>query len=368
MNYFLINNNYHYIDFFGHKHLLLKKDTALIEIPHTLDKRNHDDIAVVYRYEIPHHKGLLSQIFKFLLTVKKINFEIHPVKEDILFFYTEYEILNQYLVDKFKRVGARAFLIEDGGLGTYVPFRMLASEPLSIKELLRRTVYRQLPGLKKTRLHKLNGVVFPWMPDTSIDGVCIYKPVKLQRTFQAILLQRLHQTELAPIRGRVIFLNEAIYQFYQAEKEYLDGLELLIEGLCDKYVEVLFKFHPRETNEWRERIRKEVLSRFSAVAVIEENSAIEIMIEKYRPSAVASYFCSALLSLSDRGIEPVYLYHLIPELNNQPIFIEITLVLKELGYHFVSSLSEVGPGYKSGWLHRSNIQGAITLAELVADR
>jgi hypothetical protein len=366
MNYFLINNNYHYIDFSSHKPLFLKKDTALIEIPHMLDKQNHDDIAAAYRYEIAHHKGLLSQILNFIFTIKKINYEIHPSKEDVLFFYTEYEILNQYLARKFKQVGARVFLIEDAGFGTYVPFRFTASEPLTVNEWIKRSVYRCLPGLSKIRFLKLNGFVFFQMDDESIDAACLYNSVKLSRNIQTKLLTRNSQPIVNKILGRVIFLNEPIYEIYQNESEYIAGLIILIDGLCLGYKEVFFKFHPRESLEWREKIKIDVLLLRPNVRVLEEDSAIELLVEKYQPAAVASYFCSALLTLANRGIEPVYLFHLIPELFSQIVFKETGVILTQLGYKFVSDITEVCDNYKSGLVDIRVDQGSITLADIVA--
>lgn len=368
MVYFIVNNNYQFYDVEIHLVGLNKSDVKLIEIPHTLDEREHLGFRSVFRYLPALQVGLIAQVKNYLQLIKRIDQDIIPSKEDILFFYTEFEILNQYVATRFKQAGARVYLIQDGSVGTYLPFRMVCSEPLTLKWYVKQSIYRLLPGLSRIRLHKLNGVIFPWMPDTSIDGVCIYRQVTLKRAISPILLQFPSQSQLSLVPDRIIFLNEAIYGLYQTAEKYIEGLDKIIGELCSRFDEVFFKFHPRETDEWRQRIRQEVLFRFPAVIVIEENTAIEMMIEQYHPFLVASYFCAALLSLPERGIESLYLYHLIPELNEQPIFQELTSVLNELGYNFVSDFSEVNSEYKSGLLRRSISPHAITLADLVAQR
>lgn len=368
MIYFIVNNNYQYLDFKSHLSSLNGKDVVLIEVPHSLDNYEHTGIRAVFRYHGSLQVGLMAEVLNYLSSIKRIDQDIVPAEEDVLFFYTEFEILNQYVVGRFRQAGSRVYLIEDGGFGTYVPFRMLDSEPLKVKELIKRFVYRLLPGLSRIRLHKLNGFIFPWMPDSCIDGVCLYKPVTIARTILIHFVRRPLQPQVDTIQGKVIFLNEPIYSIYQNKEEYLNGLAEIIQALCNGFSEVLFKFHPRETDDWRILIKKEVFSRYPSVIIIEEDTAIEAVIDRYRPLVAASYFCSALLSLCDRGIHPLYLYHLIPSIQKQPIFRETTLVLTELGYNFAANFAEIDSNFQSGLLGTSNFEKVTTLSDLINDK
>ena len=364
MIYFIVNNNYHVVDFDGHLARLQKNEVSLIEIPHALDMNARTDIKR-FTYIRARKNGLVAQILNFLSNVRQINQEIHPAKGDFLFMYTEYEILNQYMAYRFKKFCANVYLIEDGGFGTYVPFRLTVSESLTLKEWIKRELYRLLPGLSRMRLHKLNGHIFPWMVDENIDGVCTYEHVALKRQIKTILLQRNHKTPITLIPSRTVFLNEPIYGVYQSTEEYISGLRQIMEALCGKFDEVFFKFHPRETVEWRIKIQSHVLSRYPKLIIMEENSAVEILVDKYRPAVASSYFCSALLSLSDRGVEPLYLYHLLPTLKDQLIFREVTVILNELGYNFVHDFCDINSNFRSGLVGRSHVTAAITLDELV---
>ncbi|WPC68118.1 polysialyltransferase family glycosyltransferase [Rhodoferax ferrireducens] len=365
MIYFLINNNYHRLDFENHLSHLDENNVTLIEIPHTLDERRYTKLSGIFRYRKPPQSGLMAQVMSFLSLVRKIGADINPTSGDTLFFYTEYEILNQYVAGRFMQAGSRVYLIEDGGLGTYVPFRMSGCESLTLKESTKQFVYRLLPGISRIRLHKLNGFIFPWMPDSCITGVCLYRPVSISRIIPTHILKRPFQPQVNCTSGRVVFLNEPIYSIYQGEEEYIDGLIKIVDGLCNGFNEVLFKFHPRETDEWRTRIKQQITFHFPRVNFIKVDTAIEEVVDHYHPSVVASYFCSALLSLCDRGIQPLFLYHLIPDIQRQPIFRETTSVLTDLGYHFVENFSEANSNFRSGLLNTANYQNSITLAELI---
>ena len=365
MIYFLINNNYQYYDLKLHLLDISKQDVSLIIVPYTLDDSKIAGFGSIYRYPRASKPRLSAQVRNYLRQRKLVEKEIQPSRSDVLFFYTEYDLLNQHIVTHFKRNGAKVYLIEDGGLATYLPFRMMDADPLSAREKVKQWLYRSLPSLHTLRLHKLNGHTFPWMADKLIDGVCLYRPVSIRRDIPTILVRRaVQQSQIIPIRSMVIFLNEQMY-YYQTPDAYLAGLQKIMDGLCCGFDTVYFKFHPREDAAWRSRITHDVLDRFQKLKVIEDDSGIEDVIELYHPSVAASYFSAGLLNLLDRGVEPLYLYHLLPDISSQPICIEATTVLRELGYNFIHEISGATSGFQSGLMSRSYEADAISLTELL---
>lgn len=365
MIYFLINNNHQYYDLKLHLLDIDKQDVSLIIVPYTLDESELTSFGTTYRYPRALKPGLSAQVMNYIRQRKRVEKEIQPGQADVLFFYTEFDLLNQHIVTHFKRNGARVYLIEDGGLATYLPFRMLDAEPLSVREKIKQRVYRSLPSLHTLRLHKLNGHIFPWMADKYIDGACLYRPVSIRRNILTILVRRtVRQEKVLPTHGTAVFLNEQMYR-YQKPDDYLAGLRRIMEGLCRGFDTVFFKFHPREDAAWRLRITEKVLDQFPGVRIIEDDTGIEEVIESYRPSVAASYFSAGLLNLLDRGVEPLYLYHLLPDLSAQPICREATAVLLELGYNFIPEFSGADSGFQSGLMNNSYETAAIPLTELV---
>jgi hypothetical protein len=369
MIYFLVNNNYQLYDARQHLPALTGMDVSLIRIPHTLTDDETETTGfhktLTYRRFIGWRSGLFGW-FQLFMTGVRLNREIRPGPEDTLFFYTEFEPANHMVVVCFKAVGAKVYMIEDGGFGTYVPFRIKEAQPLSFFDHAKQLYLKSLPGLGGSVFRKLNGIVFPWVDDAQIDAVCFYRPVKIVRRLPVMLIRRPAPPQFTGNPSCVLFLNEDIYRFYQSEEAYLRGLRQIMAGLEQGFNTIYFKFHPRETEAWRQRITDEVLVKMPRIRVITENAPIEDMIEKFCPGVIASYFSTALLNLREMGIEPLYLYHLIEELAGQPVFLETTEILKSWGYRFVADFSAVGSGYVSGLDAVAANPAGLPLRDLVA--
>ena len=367
MIYFLVNNSYQLYDARIHLNAFKLSGfrVGLLEVPHSLENPDHAGFDITYLFKPFQYVNFIHCWLNALSLSRVLDKEIAPSKDDVLFLYTEYEPFNQLIAARFKKSGARVYLIEDGGFATYVPFHSALSEPLTIKERVREIISRACPGISILRFHKMNGIVFPWMNDALLDGVCLYRPVKIARKIDSILIKRPVTATRNSIQDTVVFLNESIYDHYQTPEKYLSGLHLMMRSLCDGFTVVYFKFHPRETDDWRQKIQQEVLSRYPKLIIIKENAGIEGLIEQYQPEVVASYFSAALLNLQEKGVEPLYLYHLIVELRDQPVYKIVTSILKDWGYRFPSDFSGVHSGYKSGLAFDELNQGGINLLELV---
>jgi hypothetical protein len=111
---------------------------------------------------------------------------------------------------------------------------------------------------------------------------------------------------------------------------------------------VHFKFHPSEPKDWKARIRELLTLEFPAVDIIDRAGIVEEMIQIYRPGVLASYFSTALSNIEYKGVEPLYLYHLLDDLKEQSVSMAISSILRMRGYHFVGSDDEIRSGYRSG--------------------
>ncbi len=369
MIYFLVNNDYQLVDARQHLPGLNNEGfaTSLIEVPHCLNTENRGEgFSNVYSFSSPlkSHRWLGAWA-RYFYAWKKIARSLRPTSCDVLFVYTEFELLNHFIARQFKRAGARVYLVEDGGFATYIPLSLPGDETLSLKERVVAAMTKKLPGLKDTQFHKVNGVVFPWLPDAQIDGVFVYRHICSVRQLPVLHLRR-HSTykHVKRQHGRVIFLNERMYDFYQTPFQYFEGLGRIITGLTQGFDEVFFKFHPSEVSEWSDRIRDFLKENHPAVRLIEDKRGIEILVDQYQPEVLASYFSAALLNLDGSEIEPMYLYHLIDEIASQKVFVQVTALLQQWGYKFVDGFDELGRGYHSG-LFESRSPQVDSLAQLV---
>lgn len=368
MIYFLVNNDYQLFDARQHLSELEEKSIAasLIEVPHYLNSPDRDrGFAEVLRFASPlkaHRWG--GAWLRYFASWWKVVRTLKPSAEDVLFLYTEFELLNHFIARRFKRSGAKIYLVEDGGFGTYVPLSLAGGEALTKKEAIVAAMSRLLPGLGATVFHKANGVVFPWLPDTYLDGLCVYRPVSIVRQIPIKLLKRpAPYKPVDRIEGRVIFLNERMYDVYQNSQQYFDGLERIVEGLTRGFDEVIFKFHPSETAEWRRRISAFLEERAHSVQILEDDTNIEGLLGDYRPEVLASYFSTALLNLEGSGVEPMYLYHLIDAVAAQKVFLLVSALLRQWNYNFADYEDGICSGYRSGLAADANVQN-MSIADL----
>jgi hypothetical protein len=351
MIYFLVNNDYHLLDAQYHAAELTITGQActLIRVPHALQLPTPPALFVhEWTFASPvKGRRWIAAWLRYGSIPARLAAQLHPDSRDTLVVYTEYELVNHFLINLFKDRGAKVFHLEDGGVGTYLAFSRLPAERLTLKERVIGAMTRMLPGLRDTRFHKINGVVFPWRPDHLIDALCLYRQVEVARELRVEVIHGPGLPAVSVRAGRVLFLNERIYDHYQGDVAYLAGLDLILTSLCRGYREVLFKFHPRETDEWKSRVTTLIAEKHADIQIVQETLPVERLLQTYAPEALASYFATTLLNLQGTGIQPLYLYHLLPDLAEQPMFRQLTFLLSQWGYCFARTWDDIHAGYES---------------------
>lgn len=352
MIYFLVNNDYQYLEAerLARELHAAGRRTALIAIPHTLtrtlDPALFDSIISL---PTPAHLSWPRAWLRYLGARSRVRRVVPAAAGDILLLFTEYELLNQLAARVFKERGGAAYLIEDGGVGTYIPLTLKRPQPYTWKNRLLQATMRAIPGLGGTRFTKFDGILFPMMDDRHLDGVCLYRPMRITRRVPVRVISRPRLPPVPIHPGRVVFLNQPLYsEHIQNESDYADGLRRILGALCAGYPDVLFKFHPREPAAARERITRDILDAFPGVQVVANNQPFEVMLADLCPEAVASYNSTPLLNLTGTGVQPLFVYHLLPDLRQAPSFDAMHTLLEAWGYQFAANWGQVAAGYHAG--------------------
>jgi len=157
-----------------------------------------------------------------------------------------------------------------------------------------------------------------------------------------------------------VFLNEPIYQHYQPMERYLTDLVHIVAMLTARFEKVHFKFHPRETAAARERIHA-ALANFESLEYWRSDLPVEFALEEFPERFACSYISTALLNLCQFGIEPIFVYQLLPDLRDEPMFLRATETLRQLGYRFPESWDAISPFFSSGICQKLPMAGAKTL-------
>jgi len=332
--YFLVNNNYQMIDVYEHCEHLKDYEKSLIQIPHTLECIDkNDNFKNIFTFYTPFKgKKNFFNILKAKKIEKEINSKLDINKNDILFVYTEFEILNQYIIALFKREGARAYVIDEG-FATYITYGVKNEGKLTFKEKIKLIYLKYFLGYDFVEYLKFNNSVFPQINEKYINGVLLYLDANIVRDVKKYLINR-NQKRLKLDESKAIFLNEKMYDKYCSKEEYRSILDDIMKNMTGKFEKVYFKFHPRETDENR-KWQLEVLKKYSNVQIIEEKAPIENLLGKYDAKYVFSFFSAALFNVNAIGATPVYIYHLYDKISQNNVFKNIDLILRNASYHFI---------------------------------
>jgi len=367
MIYFVVNNGYHLYDVALHLKALESRLVTLILVPHSIDARTipcsvHRIVSID---RIALEKGKLRALLYAFRFPGLMRRQIDPRPGDTLFMYSEYELANQMIARMFRKAKVPVYLMEDGGFGTYLPFRHAESEPLTLREMLQQIYERLMPGLWNSRIHKVNGERFRAMDDRLLSGMLLYRNVQIKRDIPQHLIARpVFDGGATGARNNIVFLNEPIYQHYQSFSEYKADLVNVIAALVQRFPKVYFKFHPRESEAVRTQIRATLVG-FESMEYWPGDLSVEFSIDDRAVGYACSYISTGLLNLCARSIEPIFIYCLLPSLRNLSIFVRATETLKDLGYRFPADWNAVRPTFQSGLCGKPLSTAGKTLMDFV---
>lgn len=369
MIHFLVNNDYQYLEA---ERLALELQAAgrrccLIAIPHTLTRQLDPSLFdTITTIQTPAHRRWIQAWPRYIALGSRPR--ALPVfhRTDTLLLFTEFELLNQLTAIACKRQGGKVYLIEDGGVGTYIPLALVRPEAYSLKDRLHQWMIRAIPSLRRTQFTKFDGILFPMLEDKHLDGICLYREMRLNRQVPLHVIARPIPASVEPHDGRVVFLNQPLYsEHIQTPENYVLGLKRILAALQAGFKEVLFKFHPREPDNARSWIIASVLAQFPDIRIVEGRQPFETLLSELRPEAVASYNSTPLLNMSGTGVQPLFVYHLLDDLRHAPSFATMHALLAAWGYHFPEVWEDLASGFQSGGGFDCP-HGALPLADVLA--
>ncbi|MDC1398234.1 alpha-2,8-polysialyltransferase family protein [Octadecabacter sp.] len=295
-----------------------------------------------------------------LIVCAEIRNKIHPKKSDTLVLYSEYEPLNHYIVEIFKKAKAKVCLIEDG-IPSYIQNAYIESDPLTIKQLIYQRLTKYLAKIKNYQVINVRGARHARICDKLIDFVIYYRSISMQRNITQFIAQYPNQI-LELNSNTALFVNQPIYEGYLSFDKYSEYLVKAVDSLAS-FEKVYFKFHPREKREIKNKIRSILKHTKQNLIYVNDDDNVEDVARKYKPIVAASFFSSALMSLQAQGVEPVFLYKLF-KLDEFGPLENLSLVLNELNYNFPESKLEINKNYVSGL---KSISGFKSVSEIIRE-
>lgn len=346
MRYFLVNNDYHLYDLSSLQYKKKDGDT-LIKVPHSLGDELYD-LSFDHILEFRHFYLGLKSLFnygKIKQSHRAIDKLLRVENGDILFVYTDNEILNQYIISKFYNKKCKVYMLEDG-LATALVYN-LSPKKLPFKEYLKLQILKYLYGYTFTSVVFENKNYYPVINEEFITSILFYLKTSINRNIPVKYLKN-NVNRLPTLNPNVaLFLNQDTYRFDQTEESYFEDLTKIFLQIHKNFKQIVFKFHPREAAEFKIKI-KNVLSNYPNIQYIDTFASVESIISNFSPKYAISYYSSSLKNLFFFGIQPVFIYHLLPTISNNEFSKILNKYLKNLNYNFPKSLQEINVEYQSG--------------------
>ena len=339
--YFLVNNHYQLIDVKKHlSHFKKKKYKIVILVCSRtnleIELKNLKGFQIInlyspqIRFRFTWYLNFIK-VYKFL---KEIRSKLIVNKNTYLFFYTEIDILNHLIVKFIKYNGGTNYIINDAGFATYLNFSNFTEIIYAKSFIIRKYILKLIPFLRNTRLVKGYHYHFFWLQDHYIDGVIGYKYFSNKRDFPLYLLNETKKTLKISPNNKVLFLNSMHYsEVLESDLDtFLKMHQLIFKKLLKSYSEIIFKFHPRDSEVFRNEIRKKYQNE-KRIKLLDSIDDYQNLIIKLKIKCIASICSSGCLS-APKGIKVIFCFNLVKKffpLEWQSSFKEIDKLLKLWG-------------------------------------
>ena len=372
MIYFLVNNNFCLYNAELLSKELIGDDLGLIQIPYSLDPVINDirykkiltieRLGSINEYFLKWPYKLIINLYRNCKKIERVKKILKPEKGDILLANSEEELMNQVVINLFKKKKAKVFLYE-GGMSNYISFNM-SSEPLSIREKILMYSIRYVHGIKGYLPLKNKGYFIPRMSDKYFSGVLFSLPNKIKRNIQVFHINKVVvNNRFSYNENNVIFLTQPMYRSYFSIESYIQNIDFVLSKLTKSFIKVYIKPHPDEIVDGIIPEIEKVALKYSNVYVINTREIIERIISDYNVKFAVSYFSTSLLNLLFYKVEPVFIFHLFPEINDT-MSKEINHYLNSIRYSFPLSFDDINSRYSSGLIEL--VRGGQQINEILS--
>jgi hypothetical protein len=323
-------------------------ELSLIQIPYSLNiMRKSDVFSNIYTYEERLITSLKNIFFKpnsLKNIFRRVDETLFPDKADILFVHTDMDILNQYIIQKFYKCGAKVYLVEDG-IATITQFNM-EEKAAEFKDILRCFFLKYIYGFKYLKIIKYGVMTQPVMEDFVFNGVLINYGDTIKRKIPLYkLISTQKQIEIMHVKG-AIFFNQPLYLFYMSEKEFIDYIESFLLISCN-FFPFYFKFHPSDSDSFKASIVELIKEKFENIVILLEDIIAEEIVYKYPVRYVITISSTSAFNLMSSGVVPIFINNMLNKVYPNDNFNAFGQFLKSINCNSPVEISEIKPGFSA---------------------
>jgi len=326
MIYYIINNDFHVENIKNHIQIKDVKACTIIRIPYSLKNSCKSISDKIITIQTPfRNRWKFWNPFQFYKTKRIIN-NISFTKHDKIIFLTEFDPINQYIVYRAKKEGAEINLLEEG-ISFYYLYIFKNKDAYDFRSVFKLYYLRYIIGFRFLRYVSVGKLIWLQMPDRYIDTMLLYFNVCVQRDVNIEVIPNNYKKIDGLNERSAVFLSQPLYESYLTLSEYINILIDNIKVISLDYNCFYFKFHPRDSNEFKALITTKLSN---SNIIFSDNITLEDFFLEHKPSTAFSFFSDALFKLRQKGVKVRFLYKNIPELAKEQNLVNLEEIVKRL--------------------------------------
>lgn len=292
-----------------------------------------------YNHPLSYLKSIIHQF--------KLSRSFNFTSKDILIVITEYQLNNAILAKKMKSAGGRVFLFDEG-IGFYFnnsPYHHAYTKLLDKFYLFFYNLsfyFLIIPAYAKKGQE---GKMFVCIKDTLIE--CMYSrlnlPIERKISIHGYQSQLNLAVDSKKFNNDTVIFFASNFECFNLKAEEMHLAALAIDQMASVFSKVYIKIHPSDYIKKNETFNFYSSINYHNVEIIDNSLSSIQAINKYSPSVVVGAMSTSLIDALLLGCQPIFLFHLLPDIKEFGVY---KFTLDNLGYKFVSLISDISPDYQ----------------------
>lgn len=319
MNYFLINNKFHFNFIIKYLNRELDESILLVNI-HNIDTKIIEDYkSIIFTNPIHTYYDFLKiRSFKKIMTKVISSININP-QVDILYVSSEQDFLNLKIVDFFHNKGVKIVLLEDG---TFSPLYLTIEKNNYLIKYLHLFLLNTFFFIFLKLFIKLKNVQMNFQYNIPVYRIKDHVYTNAIVTSNYDLCRNIIKTEFNKknVNNSHININNKIAIFANSPHNLEIGssyFKILKIALCEflelyKCEKIIFCFHPRDSDFEKNEIRKLFVD--IKIVHFEIRQSTEEIVKSTHPKFLVSFMSTSLIELNDYTDNVIFLIDKYPNI------------------------------------------------------
>lgn len=285
----------------------------------------------------------VKSIFHQLRIRRLFNF----TSNDILIVTTEYELNNALFVKEVRRSGGRAYIFDEG-IGFYFnnsPYHNIHIKRIDKIYLSLYNLAFKLMGIPAYAQKGQEGRMFACISDALINKIysSMNLPINRQIPIDGYRSMLSSAIGCRSLNRKIVIIFASNFECFDLRKEEMHLAGLAIEQMDGAFSEVYIKIHPSDYIAQNDVFNFYKSLENKNVRLVDNSLTAVQAINFYRPAIVVGTMSTSLFDAMFLGCQPIFLFHLLPQIAEFGVY---KYTLDNLNYKYISSLSDISPGYQ----------------------